>query len=368
MPADLLQDIMFVELSTVGVDGKAFDALAPWEGMDMYGTKVKLDGSNFAAIVANTMAAIESSKTASGELVGLPIDKTNHDHEGGAGWIVGAKLDGNKIQFVPKWTDAGAELIRSGERRFFSASIDMKNQVILGGTLCNWPAQRDQKGRYNLRPIELSSPILIPEYEENTGLAGAIADLTSFLKRVFPGKQPETQEGDNAMPIPTNQPGTLPAELAAVVNDPTKLNELIDSRAAARANDLVAAQTRKAHIAEFATKIVGGTKEVPAGLPATQAEVVELLSAVSPEVQTKLEAMLEKAANGKWLQMVEAGHGQQLASTGTKKLKPEMGKLLKEYLGRSKDNTVELFFKANANILGDQAEYNLAEFVTVKEK
>ena len=164
------------------------------------------------------------------------------------------------------------------------------------------------------------------------------------------------------MPI-QNQPPALPADLAAAVSDPAKLNELIETRVQARTAELLAAQERKAHIAEFAGRIVGGTKETPFGLPVTVAEVTELMSAVSPEAQTRLEGLLTKVVKDGFLHFSESGHDRQLLSAGAKKLDPKMVKIFKNLQASNKEYTIEEFFKANTDILGDISDYNLAEFV-----
>jgi hypothetical protein len=89
----------------------------------------------------------------------LPIDAQGHDKGDGAGWIVGVELVGDIIRLVPKWTKIGRELIGEGIRRFFSATIDTSNKVVLGGTLTNWPATRDENNRMMLKPIELERGI-----------------------------------------------------------------------------------------------------------------------------------------------------------------------------------------------------------------
>lgn len=152
------QDFLFTELA----GSKAFDGMASGKFTDMHGTAVEIMDDDLPAIVEQTKAVIASTATESGEIVGLPIDEENHNHKGGAGWIVDVSMDesGKKIRFVPKWTEIGLKLLGDNIRRFFSVSVDLKEKVILGGSLTNWPATRTKEGKLLLRPIELSTSLL----------------------------------------------------------------------------------------------------------------------------------------------------------------------------------------------------------------
>lgn len=157
--AKIRSDFLFVELSTDALTpGRQFDGLAVGEFTDMHGRDVGFKTDEFSDYLANTLDAIAATKTESGEVVGLPIDAHDHDKGDGAGWIVGAELAApGLIRLIPKWTELGRDLIGKGIRRFFSATVDLRNKVILGGTLTNWPATRNKKGQIMLRPIELAA-------------------------------------------------------------------------------------------------------------------------------------------------------------------------------------------------------------------
>lgn len=427
-------DFIFVELAAIPglADGKPFEALAPGSYTDMYGTRVKFDAKDFATYVENTRAAIQSSKTESGEVVGLPVDKTNHDHEGGAGWITEVNLSGEKVLLTPKWTNSGADLIRSGERRFFSASVDPENKVILGGTLCNWPAMRT-KGKFNLKPIEMTSPLLFVdesldarssrvrrEFMEECGardsmntpwvnevfdsyliaqcsdglyrveftddgteikftppeqwkkvkidyVEAIMAGIREAIKKVFPGSTPDQPTPTEGVTMPvTNliKPATAPeVDLAALAADPAKMNEFLEAETNRRLATALEKSQRQAHVAEFAQKIAGGSKDTPFGLPVTRDEVIELMNAVPVEAQAKLEAMLTKVVQTGLLHFGEAGHDRTLQPvSGAKKLDTPIANLLTEFLAGDPKRTTAEFFKINANVLGPIEDYNLAEF------
>jgi hypothetical protein len=160
--------ILFTELQSIVLEpGKPFDGVAPGEFYDMWGRRTVIKPSSLKRYLKNTKAAIEYTKAESGEVVGLPIDCYGHDNGDGAGWIIDAflesvtKPDGKKldvIRFIGKWTEVGRELIEGGIRRMFSPTIDTDEEVVLGGSLTNWPATRDEQGKVLLRPIELAEP------------------------------------------------------------------------------------------------------------------------------------------------------------------------------------------------------------------
>ena len=161
--AEMSYHFTFTELSRDAV--RKFDGMASGSFVDMRGKEVSFTKSELKEYMRNTQNILESTRSAKGELVGLPIDENNHDHNGGAGWIVGLSLDQKRgiIEFAANWTERGVELIGKNMRRYFSPTIDISNKVILGGSLTNWPATRTQQGRMLLRPVELSTGMFAVE-------------------------------------------------------------------------------------------------------------------------------------------------------------------------------------------------------------
>ncbi|HEY4722119.1 MAG TPA: hypothetical protein VII92_09750 [Anaerolineae bacterium] len=192
---------VFAQLSVSNLTpGKAFDGLTVVETHDMNGRSVKVEPADLAIYLKNTQAAIAAAKSATGEIVGLPIDAGatgDHDKGDAGGWIVGAELAGNVLRLIPKWTELGVELITKSIRRFFSATVDVENKVILGGTLTNWPAVRDAQGKMLLRPIELSKSLY--ELAEAAQMDQAMMDSIkqAFMDQMmatYPDQQHEVVE------------------------------------------------------------------------------------------------------------------------------------------------------------------------------
>jgi hypothetical protein len=156
------QNFLFVNLAEQASGAKPFDGMAAGEFTDMYGRKARFKKEDLPAYVQNTKAVLASTADSEGNVVGLPIDGMNHDHQEAAGWVVDVNLGegGEVIQFTPRWNDWGMALISKDVMRFFSPTVDLSNKSIMGGSLTNWPATRDeQSGKILLKPIELSAQI-----------------------------------------------------------------------------------------------------------------------------------------------------------------------------------------------------------------
>jgi hypothetical protein len=150
---------LFTDLAQ-GDPSKPFDGMAAGTFIDMYGRRATFKKEELSTYVANTKKALASTKDSSGAIVGLPIDCRNHDHGDAAGWVVDCELaaSGDKVQFMPRWTQLGQELIGKDIQRFFSPTIDTELKVIQGGSLTNWPAMRSNKtGEILLSPVEMAA-------------------------------------------------------------------------------------------------------------------------------------------------------------------------------------------------------------------
>jgi hypothetical protein len=78
---------------------KPFDGMKAGKFTDMYGRSVEFKPAEMTAFLEGTQAAIDATKSESGEIVGLPIDKKNHEHGDAAGWIIAAELVGDVMRF-----------------------------------------------------------------------------------------------------------------------------------------------------------------------------------------------------------------------------------------------------------------------------
>ena len=361
---------IFAELK--GDPSAAFDGLPATDTLgypltDMRGNKVDIKKDDLPVLLENTLLAIESTRTESGEVVGLPIDLNNHDHQGGAGWIVGVELDAirNVIRFIPRWTQAGLDLIKNDIRRFFSATFDPINRVIHGGSLTNSPATKNKKGQYLLRPIELSETLFVEEKEmeetiQKTPLQDIADKFANFIASFKGDDKPEIKpEGENKMTdvTPVVEAVAEPANptLTELLKTPEAVQEL-GKMAELKAQEFVKAEMRKKEIVEFASTLVGGSADSPYGLPVKASEVVALLLSLPPAQSEAVQMLLTKTMKAT-VNFMETG------LNGDFNAHPRLPEIYKPslnmWLESGKD--IKSFFAQNVE-LGSEKDYNLSEF------
>ena len=352
---DMQTDFLFVELSTSPDELKMIDGLAAGTFTAMSGQEVTFKAEDLESYIANTKAIIETTMTEKGEVVGLPIDKNGHDHHGGAGWIVDLELDAarNVIRFVVKWTKEGIDLIRGNIRRFFSPSTDPSEKVILGGSLTNWPATRDKQGKMLLRPVELSQSMKEIDMEktleelqaENATLAAQVAALEA------------------AKPAPVDETQDL-KDLGEWMEGSGDGVEELSRKAQERAELIIRTERRKDKAVEFASRIVGGTKDKPWGLPVKTSRIVKLLLSLpekqAQEVQELIGLVYKNAIDF-------AEHGIDGANYNFKpKLSAELASVAKLWVDSGKP-IKEWFAEMGESVVGKYEDFNVSEFEKAKE-
>ncbi len=356
------------DFSSIGL--KPIDGLSAGTFTSMWGDVVEFKPEDLEKYAANTKRVINSTKTESGDIVGLPIDMDMHDHRGGAGWIKDVIVDMERkiLRFMVEWTAEGAEVIQKNVRRFFSPSTDPENQIVLGGSLTNWPATRDAKsGQILLRPIELSQfmkeidmPKTLEELETGqTALTGSVEKLTTLMTDVS-AKLAELSSGSNNQ----NQsldPDRINPELLELLGNGAGLEEL-GAKAAEIAQDAIKAEKRKHSLVEFAARIAGGTKAKPFGLKVRPADLVALLVSIPEKQGNAVMKILEQSLDAA---IDFAQHG--IDGDGFLN-KPELPEPFKKYAYEfcATGATIADFFKANPEV-GKMDDFNLADFVQ-KEK
>jgi hypothetical protein len=358
---NMQQSFSFTELSgdqlvePLGL--KYIDGLAAGTFVSMSGEEVTFTPTELQTYIANTQKIIESTRTESGEIVGLPIDKDKHDHAGGAGWIVGLELDQtrNVIRFLVNWTQEGIDLIKGNIRRFFSPSTNPENKVILGGSLTNWPATRLETGQILLRPVELSQSI--KEIDMPKTLEEMFVDLKAGILEAL-GRTPPVE---NQAPVQPASPETTSPTLRELLNTPEAIEEL-GQRASQLAQEAIQAEKRKLHAVEFAARISGGTREKPFGLKSKPNEIVALLLSLPEKQARAVEKILEDNLNSA---IDFAEHG--FDSEGFIQ-KPQLPAAIKPYAQQwvNAGKPIKDFFAQNPE-LGSADNYNLVEFMKEKE-
>jgi hypothetical protein len=398
---------LFTELNDLALTaGRSFDGLAVGAFRDMYGRAVEFKADELDEYLSNTLAGIEATKTESGELVGLPIDAKDHDKGDGAGWIVGAERNGRVIKLTPKWTEIGQELIGKGIRRFFSATVDTVNKVILGGTLTNWPATRDSKGNILLKPIELADNLYRLPEEKNVidaaldfmralfyqgvpatpdGQAPSISTATNgdeimtvklaelsaeeraeLVKELAMQLQPQTQ---TPAPQHTAATPTLPVELAQVLGVQTLSEDgkaqlktwmeiqakSVQEQAQLAFNAEMARIQRENAVTELANRVTSGTAEAPRGIRGLKSEELKKHLLALPADEAKyFGELLSGIVKDGLVEFSELGHGRKL--DGQTELPAEIA----EKLDGGELNINDL---RNPILgLGDMSAYNLSRW------
>lgn len=357
-----------VELSAGGAT-KPIDGLSAGVFTSMWGDKVEFKAEELEEYASKTKKVIRSTQTEGGEIVGLPIDMDMHDHRGGAGWIKDVLVDMERkiLRFAVEWTEDGADVIRKNIRRFFSPSVDTENKVVLGGSLTNWPATRDEKsGRILLRPIELSSQIkeidmtktieeLSTDVEKIGGSVATLADAVNALVELSKKNQGNSNSNSDAVEGVSQEIKDLLGTSEAV--------EELGRQAAEKAKDTIRAEKRKMVVVEFASKIAGGTREKPFGLKVKPAEIVALVLSLPEKQGNAVMRILEQSLDAA---IDFAEHG--VDSEGFLN-KPELPKpildMARQWVKGGK--SIDEFFAVNAAELGAPDNFNLSEFKKVKE-
>ncbi len=370
-----MKNSIFVDLSLMG-ESPHFDGMAAGTFVDMYGRKTTFEPGELGAYVTNTKRALESTKDGAGQIVGFPIDAMNHDNKQAAGWITDVNLAFGRdiIEFSARWNDMGKDLIGRDVMRYFSPSIDISNKVILGGSLTNWPATRTADHQLLLKPVELSAQM--STYDDSANplvmLGNVMSQMITELKSVLSGRQsPEietAQEGESMIDettttteAPVAEVVTLAAATIPAVVDLSSpdVMKLINERAETRAAALLAEREQKAHIAQLATRLTGGTTEKPIGLTVGHDRIVSFLSALPAELLPEAEAILVNAAEQAPIHFEEVGHSRVLQ--GTTQLPETIKPVLSGWLARGL--SLEKFFETNSVELGVMSDYNLTEFI-----
>jgi hypothetical protein len=357
--------IFFTELESDALtDGKPFDAVAFGVFRDMLGREVEIDPDDADAIVANTQAAIEASATESGELVGLPIDAKDHDKGDAAGWIIGIEKAGDLIRVIPKWTEVGRELISKGIRRFFSGTINIDKKILLGGTLTNWPATRNEQGQMLLRPIEMAEGLFTVEKQEEQPSNELLQDELLSSEGTMT-EEVETQEEPEVEVAPEPTPDPDIADLIKEArkvdrNSPQELVEFItkqaDARATARMHRLLEENQRDWEITQLVAELTSNGER---GLPVKPNTLLDFLTGLSGEDFDQATAIFKQITNSGLVEFTEIGHGRRIKK---KQLPAIYHDALLATLQAG--NSVMEFFEVMPE-LGPSSDYDLTQFEEV---
>ncbi len=366
LQARQISDFSFTELAD---DAKWIDGMAVGKFTAMDGQEVEFKEKDFPKYVEHTKALIETTKTENGEVVGLPIDLDKHDHAGGAGWITDVELDAARklVRFAVKWTKEGVSVIKDNIRRFFSPTLDPEQKVVLGGSLTNWPATREENWHFQLRPIELSQSIkeidMSKSLEELEKLiTKQSADIALLQKGEKPGDG-KLELGPDGKPIAKPAELVLSKELLELLNTPDGVTE-IARRTNMRVEQAIALEKRVKSTTDFAAKLVTGSAAHPYGAPISAAELVATLLSLPEKQAAAVQLMMEKMWN-QVIDFAERGYGLGNTLAG-KPLPKEYHELAMNFVKAG--HSIGEFLEANKDVLGDPQQFNLAPYILKKKE
>ena len=184
------------------------------------------------------------------------------------------------------------------------------------------------------------------------------ADLKAGILEAVGKNKPAEHQADPPAPADDNAPSPTLREL---LNTPDAVEEL-GKRAQEIAQEAIRADRRKLRAVEFASKIVGGTREKPFGLKVKPAEIVALLLSL-PEKQAKAVEKILEDSLGSAIDFAEHGFDSQGFIQ-----KPQLPAAIKPYARQwvEAGKPIGEFFTQNPE-LGPAENYNLVEFVKEKE-
>ena len=188
------------------------------------------------------------------------------------------------------------------------------------------------------------------EVKPNSESAEGVTDMTEPIVVVttIPTPAPVVAKPDVTDPKQVNP------KLYELLQTPEAIQEL-GRQAEAKAKEMVDAEVNKRRIVEFASTLVGGTKDQPYGLPVRAEEIVALLVSLPPQQAQAVEMMLTKTM--KAINFTEMGiNGEYNAHP---RLAQEYRPMLKTWLDSGKE--LSAFFEANPEV-GAAEDFNLTEF------
>ncbi len=357
------QDEDETEEETQLIDGKWFEGFATGEFVDMFGREIEITEEDLDFYLKNTRKAIRATKELeSEEIGGLPIDARDHERGEAAGWIVAVRMseEGDKLLFKPKWTVIGQDLLKSKLMRGFSATFSLEDMVIMGGTLTNWPATRED-----------SVPILAPIELSETSLAKKIVDgLVNKLSKEnnIEGVTQMSKDKVKIADLTEDQVAELGMQYvqAQLGKDEkvTNLSEYMELEIDKRSDEKIEAQLvlnkRNADIANFVSEVTEGSEEQTVGLAVPTDKLTELLEGINDDMRELAYVIFKAILDKGIVDFSEQGTTEN--TTGKKELPKETQTALNDGTLKVKDLSM------SSMDLGDLNQYNLSKWQKKEDK
>lgn len=351
---------------------------------DMFKREVTILESELQSYISGTLEAIERTRTSKGEIVGLPIDNMNHNREESCGRIINVKLGkgpiGNSIIIAEVlWNDVGLDLIKSNKVRGFSATVNIRDRIILGGSLTNWPATVDQTGKLLLRPVELSQSSngdngMTPEEIEQiikTRLEEMVAPtVTAQMQTSFANLGLGNKSNNESSESSGNKDTAVQPNIFELFDSAEALEEVqnemrrqfaaqyqtIRDSMAQQSAVLIAQMNHENRVRDFCANIGSGTG-YNFSLPVELELVTKFTASLNHQQFKMFSSIVDEVLQNGLIDLRELGSGSTSENNvGTQKLPKEIAESLKQGIIKVSDLSSPILN------LGDLSVYDLSEF------
>ena len=152
---------------------KAVEVLRPGTFVDRNGKTVEIADEDLDAFVANFEAGAAGQE--------VPVDVL-HERAEAAGWVKRLFLEGGKLLAEVEWNELGKQLVGDKVYRYLSATIDEAKKLVKSISLVNFPAVK------GLQPVELGEGVYTLQAE-----TGLLERLIEAIRSVFGGESEQAE-------------------------------------------------------------------------------------------------------------------------------------------------------------------------------
>lgn len=321
--------VALTDLADPVTAGKPVEFLRVGKFTDMSGKAVNVTGNMLDALIANFQ------NNAAGQDV--PIDVL-HARAEAAGWIKRIWRDGERLLAEVSWNKFGEGLIKDRLYRYLSATIDLGKNVLRAISLVNFPSIK------GLQPVELSEKMFVYGKQEGT----VDGKLVTKAKAVVINP-------DGAGAVTSAMLSEVRAQITAQLQEQfaSEMKRIKENKSKMFA-DFMAQAAEENRVVQLSEQWTGEGKHA---LPVKASEIESFLRSLSASQRAQAETILTAVVQYGTVDFSERG----TARGGVPRtLAPAMKAQLRSFVKNG--GSVNTFFEANSDTLGEMQEYNLTEF------
>lgn len=320
--------VALTDLAEPVTAGKPVEFLRVGKFTDMSGKAVNVTGNMLDALIANFQ------NNAAGQDV--PIDVL-HARAEAAGWIKRIWRDGERLLAEVSWNKFGEGLIKDRLYRYLSATIDLGKNVLRAISLVNFPSIK------GLQPVELAEKMFVYGKREGT-VDGKVTKTKAVV--INP---------DGAGAVTSAMLSEVRAQITAQLQEQfaAEMKRIKENKSKMFA-DFMAQAAEENRVVQLSEQWTGEGKHA---LPVKASEVESFLRSLSASQRAQAETILTAVVQYGTVDFSERG----TARGGVPRtLAPAMKAQLRNFVKNG--GSVNTFFEANSDTLGEMQEYNLTEF------